>query len=97
MIIVNSCFVRLETPEERLKRHMDKVPSDYHPGIHTKNLTLPIYRSQQYIETEINCITSCGGKILDIKTEPTTMFGFQTMYILIIYEMPGWEVVTKLF
>lgn len=88
MIIVNSCFVRLETPEEKLKRQMDKVPPDYHPGIHTKNITLPIYRSKQYIEMEIQDITYRGGTILDIKTEATTMFGFQTMYILIICELP---------
>ena len=81
-----------ETPEQRIKRKMEDVPADYHPGVHTKNMTLPIYRSQNYINAKIKSILNRGGEILDIKTEPTSMFGFQTMYILIVYRMPDWDV-----
>ena len=81
-----------ETPEQRIKRKMGKIHPDHHPGVHTKNMTLPIYRSQNYINAKIKSILNRGGEILDIKTEPTSMFGFQTMYILIVYRMPDWDV-----
>ena len=84
-----------ETPSERIKRKMADIRPDYYPGVHTKNMTLPIYRSQRYIDAEIEDILHLGGEILDMKTEATTMFGFQTMYILLVYKMPDWDVLLQ--
>lgn len=84
-----------ETPEQRIKRKMKKIHPDYYPGVHTKNMTLPIYRSQNYINAEMEDILSLGGEILNINTQPTSMFGFQTMYILIVYKMPDWDELLK--
>lgn len=80
-----------ETMEEKIQRKMDQVPSDYHPGVHTKSLNIPIYRAQKFINAEIQDILYYNGEIMDIKTTGTTMLGFQTMHVLILYKMPGWN------
>lgn len=84
-----------ETPEQRIKRKMADIHPDYYPGVHTKNMTLPIYRSQNYIDNKVKGILNRGGEILNINTQPTSMFGFQTMYILIVYKMPDWDELLK--
>ena len=80
-----------ETPEEKLQRKMRKTHPDYHPGVHTKSMNLPIFRTQQYLDAKIHDIISSGGEILDIQQASTSMYGMQTMFVTIIYEMPDWE------
>ena len=50
-------------------------------------MNLPIYRADKFIQDTILDITSEGGKILNMNTTPSTILGFQTMYVAIVYEM----------
>ena len=76
-----------ETIEQKIQRKMDQVPSDYYPGVHTKSLNLPVYRAQKFIDAEIQNILHYNGEIIDVKTTGTTMLGFQTMSIIILYKI----------
>lgn len=79
------------TPEERLADLKLRTSEEYYPGIHTQTMNLPIYRADKFIQDTILDITSEGGKILNMNTTPSTILGFQTMYVAIVYEMPSWE------
>lgn len=80
-----------KTPEQQLEHKKQKTPPEYYPGVRTKSMNLPLHRANDFIQNEIDTITCYGGRILNLQTAPTSMYGFQTMYVTIIYEMPDWE------
>lgn len=79
------------TPEQELEHKKRKTPPEYYPGVRTKSMNIPIFRVDDFIQNEIDKITRHGGKLLNVQTSPASMYGFQTMYVTILYEMPDWE------
>jgi hypothetical protein len=75
------------TPEEIRNSRIQTIPSDYHPGMHTRSRTFPTLTSKELIKQEVDEIKFFGGKVVNIEK----YYYPDTMNAYFLYEMPDWD------